>query len=217
MAIFKKGILGGFSGKVGTVIGFNWKGRDVMRRVPTHVHDPQTDAQRSVRQRFSLVNHFCAACLPTVQVGFAANAGNISEYNVAVRENYNNGCIQGTLDNFSLDYSRVALSHGQHVNPTGINAAMSGDGSNTINVTWTDNSSTDQSIASTDIVMICVFNPTLTASTSNNGDFTRRDQIGTISYPATWSGHTVEVFVITRSADGQLMSPTAYVGSVTLN
>ena len=31
MATFEKGILGGFSGKVGTVIGGNWKGIDYMR------------------------------------------------------------------------------------------------------------------------------------------------------------------------------------------
>ncbi|HEY9362527.1 MAG TPA: DUF6266 family protein, partial [Chitinophagaceae bacterium] len=31
MATFEKGILGGFSGKVGTVIGGTWKGIDFMR------------------------------------------------------------------------------------------------------------------------------------------------------------------------------------------
>lgn len=217
MATFKKGILGGFKGKVGTVIGTTWKGRDVMRSIATHVHNPQTEAQIAQRERFALVGRFVSACLSAVQAGYANSAGNISEMNVAVRDNLSNGCIQGTVGSFSLDYSKVSLSHGHHVNPTGMGAAMSGDGSNTINVSWTDNSSSDQSIASNDVVMICVFNPTMMASTYNNGAYTRRDQTGTISYPATWSGHTVEVFIITRSADGLLIAPTAYVGSVTLN
>jgi hypothetical protein len=34
MGTFNKGILGGFSGKVGTVVGFNWRGLDVMRSLP---------------------------------------------------------------------------------------------------------------------------------------------------------------------------------------
>jgi hypothetical protein len=34
MGTFNKGILGGFSGKTGTVIGSNWKGRTVMRSLP---------------------------------------------------------------------------------------------------------------------------------------------------------------------------------------
>ncbi len=31
MGKLQMGILGGFIGKVGTVVGFNWKGKDVMR------------------------------------------------------------------------------------------------------------------------------------------------------------------------------------------
>jgi hypothetical protein len=34
MAKFNKGILGGFSGTVGTVVGANWRGMDVMRSRP---------------------------------------------------------------------------------------------------------------------------------------------------------------------------------------
>ncbi|HJV78940.1 MAG TPA: hypothetical protein VJ602_11205 [Paludibacter sp.] len=34
MAIFSKGILGGFSGKVGNVIGSTWRGKDVLRNLP---------------------------------------------------------------------------------------------------------------------------------------------------------------------------------------
>ena len=37
MGTIKKGILGGFSGKVGTVIGAAWKGIDYMRSVSTSV------------------------------------------------------------------------------------------------------------------------------------------------------------------------------------
>ena len=32
MAEIKKGILGGFSGKVGTVVGVNWRGRDIIKK-----------------------------------------------------------------------------------------------------------------------------------------------------------------------------------------
>ena len=34
MGTFKKGILGGFNGTVGTVVGSNWKGITVMRSRP---------------------------------------------------------------------------------------------------------------------------------------------------------------------------------------
>lgn len=34
MATLNKGILGGFSGKVGTVVGANWRGLDIIRSRP---------------------------------------------------------------------------------------------------------------------------------------------------------------------------------------
>ena len=44
MGTISKGILGGFSGKVGTVIGGNWKGIDYMRSIPASVSNPRTPA-----------------------------------------------------------------------------------------------------------------------------------------------------------------------------
>ena len=36
MGTIKQGILGGFSGKVGTVVGASWKGITYMREIPQH-------------------------------------------------------------------------------------------------------------------------------------------------------------------------------------
>ena len=45
MAIFSKGILGGFSGKVGNVIGSSWRGKDVLRSLPTKRNWVATQSQ----------------------------------------------------------------------------------------------------------------------------------------------------------------------------
>jgi hypothetical protein len=45
MGTIKQGILGGFSGKVGTVIGGSWKGISYMRSIPQSVKNPRTDGQ----------------------------------------------------------------------------------------------------------------------------------------------------------------------------
>ena len=39
MAEIKKGILGGFSGKVGPVVGANWRGKDIIRSTPNLLRD----------------------------------------------------------------------------------------------------------------------------------------------------------------------------------
>ena len=66
MATFKQGILGGFSGKVGGVIGSSWKGIDTMRSQPSSVTNPRTNAQVANRSRFKSVSQLAAAILTTI-------------------------------------------------------------------------------------------------------------------------------------------------------
>ena len=52
MGKIKQGILGGFKGKVGTVIGSSWNGIAYMRGLPQSQKDPKTAAQLSQRSFF---------------------------------------------------------------------------------------------------------------------------------------------------------------------
>ena len=52
MGKINQGILGGFSGKVGNVIGGTWKGIDYMRVKPAHVTNPKTEGQVDQRSKF---------------------------------------------------------------------------------------------------------------------------------------------------------------------
>ena len=58
MGTIKQGILGGFSGKVGTVIGGSWKGISYMRSQAQSVKNPRTDGQLSQRSKFALALDF---------------------------------------------------------------------------------------------------------------------------------------------------------------
>ena len=52
MGKIKQGILGGFKGKVGTVIGSSWNGIAYMKGLPQSVRNPRTDAQVQQRNFF---------------------------------------------------------------------------------------------------------------------------------------------------------------------
>ena len=52
MGKIKQGILGGFKGKVGTVIGSSWNGIAYMKGLPQSQKDPKTAAQLSQRNYF---------------------------------------------------------------------------------------------------------------------------------------------------------------------
>ena len=55
MGKIKQGILGGFRGKVGTVIGASWNGIAYMRGLPQSVKNPKTAAQQAQRAFFKEV------------------------------------------------------------------------------------------------------------------------------------------------------------------
>ena len=55
MGKIKQGILGGFKGKVGTVIGASWNGIAYMKGLPQSVKNPKTEAQQAQRAFFAEV------------------------------------------------------------------------------------------------------------------------------------------------------------------
>ncbi len=50
MGIINQGILGGFSGKVGPIVGFRWKSNYYIRARAAKVSNPRTPKQQEQRQ-----------------------------------------------------------------------------------------------------------------------------------------------------------------------
>lgn len=66
MGKINRGILGGFTGKVGNVVGSSWKGIETMRALPISVLNPRTTAQVGNRTRFGSISTLAAAMLTTI-------------------------------------------------------------------------------------------------------------------------------------------------------
>lgn len=234
MGTINQGILGGFRGKVGNVVGFFWKGQAVMRSLAGSVANPRTASQMSNRFRFSVagslmsvISPIASALIPnyyrTSSVDKTKSQVNILMQNVLSSTRLSQSPATAMTD-VDVDWPNLELTKPEHngVLPTGMGATSTT--ANTIQVTWTDNTSADQSIASNDVIMIVAFPSSRDSEGKfvnkgvffDNGQFTRRDQTASLQVPATWSGDTVEIFIIARSADDYARSNTAYVGSVTM-
>ena len=61
MGTIKQGILGGFSGKVGTVVGSTWKSVHYMRALAVSFSDPRTEKQKNQRSKFTAAVNFTKA------------------------------------------------------------------------------------------------------------------------------------------------------------
>jgi len=70
MAIIKNGILGGFSGKVGTVVGVTWRDIDVMRALARPRTRAVSPAEQLQRAKMATVSSFLQPMRDLLEVGF---------------------------------------------------------------------------------------------------------------------------------------------------
>lgn len=112
MGIIKRGILGGFSGKVGNIVGTSWKGRAVIKAMPLSVANPKTTKQ--VNQRGAMTNCVVAAkeflgnAIPAICSPFA---GDISGYNLFVKRTIKAFDVTGNFDVEKFKISEGSLGN----------------------------------------------------------------------------------------------------------
>tara|TARA_R100001369_G_scaffold90591_1_gene129830 strand:+ start:661 stop:972 length:312 start_codon:yes stop_codon:yes gene_type:complete len=83
MAKFEKGILGGFSGKVGTVVGARWRGKNIMRSLPQRGDYTPSELQLQQRKKFKTVIRFLTPIQSIVAKFFGSEQGDKSPFNLA--------------------------------------------------------------------------------------------------------------------------------------
>ena len=208
MGIIKKGILGGFSGKVGNVVGASWKGIDYIRSLPSSVSNPRTPGQVRQRTKFSLVQGFLTGISPIIRVGFKKYTGKQSAYNAAMSYNVLNGVV-GEGANVELDYPNLMIARGNLQAAPSVDALYN-DGD--LLFEW-DNTLTGNANL-TDTVTLLMYNKTKGESKYNIGLFSRGTGEASQVFPATWKGDIVECYIGFVSEDGKEVSNSAYAGSI---
>ena len=204
MGTIKQGILGGFSGKVGTVVGSSWKGLSYMRGQAQSVKNPRTAKQMAQRDKFALALSF-------IKVGFKTYAVHQSEFNAAMSYTLKNA-IKGTYPSFTIDYAQAMVSRGSLAKPLNIQKQ---NNDNEIAVSWQDNSGTANAL-DTDFAMIMAYNADKQEAVYDMTSTCRGDEGSSLRYPSDWVGDTVHVYLAFVSEDGTLVSDSEYVGSMTI-
>lgn len=169
MAKIKQGILGGFSGKVASLVGTSWKGRAVMKSLPLSVANPRTESQVAQRNKFSKVAELASAILTQfVQPVENPISGNISGYNLFCKDNKSAFTELG-----ALDVSKFGCGGGKLINLEAlVGSATEGDGAIALN--W-QNSAGLSPLRSTDKVYAAAFLPDGTFYGVLSGEATRAD------------------------------------------
>jgi hypothetical protein len=211
MGTIKQGILGGFSGKVGTVVGSSWKGISYMRSLAQSIKNPRTSAQVGQRTRLTAAVAFVKAVIGFVNIGYRKFAKHMSPFNAATQEVLMSA-VGGNYPDISIDYGAAVLSKGS-LEPVVGGATTKGSGK--VTFAWEDNSAAGNALA-TDKSMLLIYNPSKTASVSLMAGADRATKTAELSFPTTWVGDTVHAYMAFVRADGSMVSTSKYLGEITL-
>lgn len=210
MGTIKKGILGGFSGTVGTVVGANWRGMDVIRSRPKSSGGKGTPLQLAQRAKFALAIQFQNSLRTMQSRLYGENAGVKSRVNLAasylLREvvDYQNDVAVLLMD-------KVIVTKGTL---TGFqNLAVTAGAAQTLTFTWEDNSA--QILAkATDIFCTAVYEEESGEFFIQEGPEERTAGTATVSLPELWSGKTVHVYAFFQNVEQDTACNSVYLGTM---
>ena len=170
--VINQGILGGFSGKVGPVVGGKWKDIDYMRSyvIPAN---PNTTDQQAVRAKFAALVATGRALLATIlQPFWDPFYSNMSGFNAWISQNYALSDSDGVIDRTAV------MSKGTLETAAIISAVKSGTD---LDIDW--DASPDGNGLDTDLIVAMAFDVTTGILYTSVGVQSRSDGSVTLTIP----------------------------------
>ncbi|MBP1841691.1 DUF6266 family protein [Formosa algae] len=213
MATFEKGILGGFSGKVGNVVGARWRGKDIMRSLPQRGKYTPSAKQEEQRAKFKIVIQFLTPLQEVLNLYFGNKQDDKSRFNLATSYHLKEAVVSTALG-YEIDYAKVLISKGDL---RGLNSGTLAAGAGQIlTLNWADNSG--QGNASPfDELMVVAYAPDLNLFYSDLAVDTRDATTATVNLPAYMSTFEVEVWASFNKPETTLAAISTYLGRVTVS
>jgi len=207
MGTISKGILGGFSGKVGNVIGGNWKGIDYMRSKANRRNTKPTQKQLEQQVKFALAVRFVQTFTGLTEISFGDFAVRKTGFNSAVSYTLKNA-ITGMYPAYSIQYADVLVSRGDLPNVLAPSVTVGAGG--LVTWAWTDNSGTGIARA-TDKALLLAYCPAFNQCIYTTGSASRNAVSDGLNL-GSFSGQDVHCWIGFISEDGQNVASSLYNG-----
>jgi hypothetical protein len=213
MGTYNKGILGAFYGKVGTVVGSTWRGKDVMRSLPRRSNRAATLLQQRQRDKFTLVTNFLLPISTIPGRYFGAKGGLKTQRNLAMSYLMKQAALHNGTEAY-WDFPKILLTRGDLLGLATLSAVA--DTNQTVTVNWVDNSGQGNADAS-DTVLAVAYEETSGLIWTAETIATRDTETVTLPLPAYWSGLAVHVWVAVVTADDTKYATSQYLSTITLD
>ena len=209
MGKIETGILGGFQGKVGTVIGSTWRGESIMRALPKTAAKAPTESQRIQRLKFKAVSEFLNPLRSTLSTYFGNDTGVKSKYNMATSYHITNA-VEITEQGTQILYPRVLVAKGTLFGFQNLTTTPS---ETVITLNWEDNTVFGNAKAEDTVNVVCYIEEVNTfyvfESIANRDGLT-----ASVTLPQNFLGYNVEVYAFLYDKVSKPSSNSVYLGSI---
>ncbi len=211
MAKFENGYMGGFSGKLGSAIGYMWNGRWCLRSRPAQVSNPRTEAQQEHRAAFREQVRLAARLRWVLLQSMTepARAAGMTAYNLFVSLNQHAFSTVG--GEHKVDYQSLVLSLGP-VAPVQASQVVATGGSR-LEVDFERNPLHQQCDAY-DAVHLYVYSPSLGQGYLAAPVYRRQKKVSVL-LPEQFEGSEVHIYLYVSDQQGRC-SETTYGGCLTV-
>lgn len=207
MATINHGILGGFSGSVGNIVGYRYKNRFFIRQRPSKSLKPPTLKQLAQRTRFRLTLAFVSPLRQALKPLPERGKRQVSAFNSCFSKVIR-GAIAGSYPNLGIHYAAVKLTSGDLY--SGCNCFVSEAGA-TLIFNWCPGTHNCRFEGS---VVMLAYNPAKEQWIYHTADAGDADRLAMLELPCSFRGDRVETWLYFVSADRKAVSDSVYLGAV---
>jgi hypothetical protein len=206
-----QGILGAFSGKVGSVVGASWRGIDYMRSVPNISTIPRTEAQNAQTSKMSLFRGFLLGIDDLVKRCFQ-NFSQYTEMNGALSYNMKYA-VGGVFPDLVVNFPALIYAKGDLLSCWGPKATSKNISN--VTVTWKNRTFSNMSAAS-DLINIVLYSTKERQFHIFESIALRSEKSVTLTLPAVESGHRLHCYLNFYSDALEISSTNEYLGEVVI-
>lgn len=205
------GIDGPYQGKIGNVVGYQWKGKWVTRAVARNFHDAESELQLEQRNRLGSTMSFAARLRDILLLGLKkpALAAQMTEYNYFYH--INKGCLKWDGEALEVDYEHLRLSEGP-LAPVAFTHVERGETSDELVIDFEKNPE-HRNCNSSDKVYVAAVCAERCEAVLTLPVYRRMRRI-TVLLPVHWEGLEVHLYGFVQDSAGRT-SESSYIGEVT--
>ena len=207
MATIRNGILGGFSGKVGNIIGYKYKKRFCIRQVPVKTTKAPTIKQLTQRSKFGISIAFVTGLREALKSLPEKGKKQTSAFNFCLGKVMRDA-IAGTYPNFGINYPAAKLTSGSLYN--GCRHFVRAD-ETLLTFSWCPGM---YNCLFEGTAVLLAYNPVKEQWIYHFSAAGSEDRMAELYLPCNFKGDRVETYMFFVSANGKAVSDSVYTGAV---